>query len=79
LKVFPNPTADSFTVEITPSPSKQNLSIYDMQGKLLKQVIMVEGQLKYVVHTSHWKNGEYIVSLNNGTKEVATQRIVISH
>jgi len=77
MKIYPNPSSGSFTVELTPSFEKQYLNIYDIQGKMVKQITLGPGQQTYIIETPDLKNGTYIVALSNGSKKIATQELVI--
>lgn len=79
MKLYPNPTSENFTVEITPAQNKQYVNVYDMQGKLLKQVVILPGQKQCIINTADWKNGNYMVSLLMGNKKIATKQMVITH
>lgn len=79
LKVYPNPTAGNFTVDVPAANTVQYLSIYDIQGKMITRIEIAPQQNACVLNGSSWKNGTYILSLYNGEKNIDSQNLVISH
>lgn len=79
LKVYPNPTAGNFTVNIPESTNTQYLYVYDLQGKMVGKIRVLPNQNNCVISGSAWRNGTYIVSLWDGEKNVSTANIIISH
>lgn len=79
LKVYPNPSAGNFTVDVPPANMLQYLYVYDMQGKMVTRVKVGSGQTTCVLNGTSWRNGTYILSLWNGAKVVDSKNLVISH
>jgi aminopeptidase N len=79
ITVYPNPTSDNFTIAVNPMQAKQYVNIYSIEGKLVTQVTIAPGQKTCVIETTKWANGVYNASLSNGTKQIATTKIVIAH
>lgn len=79
IMVYPNPTSDNFTIAVNAMQVKQYVSIYTIEGKLVTQVTIAPGQKTCVIETNKWANGVYNASLSNGTKQIATTKIVIAH
>jgi aminopeptidase N len=79
LKVYPNPTSNDFTVVLSSASSKQYIYLYDMQGKLVKQLTVEAGQTTCIIESSVLESGTYVVTLSNGNTKLASQRIVIAH
>ncbi|MFK7948063.1 MAG: T9SS type A sorting domain-containing protein [Saprospiraceae bacterium] len=67
FEVFPNPAVDQFTINFDEAISTSaNLSIYDLQGKLVKQEIITNQQT--VVATDDLKTGLYIIRVDSEAK-----------
>jgi len=79
LKVFPNPSSGSFTINVAAANSAQYLYVYNIEGKLIQQVTVTPGQNSCILNGSSWKNGTYLLTLWSGEKKVASENIVINH
>ncbi|HXB11713.1 MAG TPA: T9SS type A sorting domain-containing protein, partial [Bacteroidia bacterium] len=78
MKIFPNPASDNFTVQFAPAAKEEQVCIYDMQGKMIQQMKVSQGQKNCLFKTTGWPNGTYLVSLRSNNEELATQQIIIS-
>jgi aminopeptidase N len=79
LKIYPNPSAGSFTLEWPPANSIQYIYVYDVEGKILTHIQMAPEQNNCQLNGQSWKNGTYIISITNGEKEIDSKNLVISH
>ena len=79
MEVFPNPASGNFTVKVSSLKTKESIKVYDVQGKMVKQVTINPGQKDCVIKTRDWNSGTYIVSLSDGNKNLATRQVVITH
>src|SRR4029077_3485683 len=79
MKVFPNPSSNSFTVKFTAANADETLYIYDTRGKIIKQFKLKKGEESLIINTSNWSNGTYLISLHNSVKQIATTQVVIAH
>lgn len=67
FNVFPNPATDQFTINFEEAFSTSaNLSVYDFQGKLVKQEILNNQQT--VIATDDLKTGLYIIRVDSEEK-----------
>ncbi|MGJ8684613.1 MAG: T9SS type A sorting domain-containing protein [Nonlabens sp.] len=67
LKMYPNPAVDQ--VRITASDSNiENVSIYDMMGRLVKQVELATVSSSYQLNVQELNSGQYllVIDTNNG-------------
>ncbi|WP_456437178.1 T9SS type A sorting domain-containing protein [Psychroserpens sp.] len=74
FNMFPNPVKDILSVKLN-NITNANLSIYDIQGKLvLDRIISQEQNLE--VNVSGLESGLYFVKLNTDTKELVKKLII---
>jgi len=62
LSIAPNPFVDAFELNFS-SDEKINISIYNLDGKLVKSFIAQNGEDKFTVNTSNWPTGTYILNI----------------
>ena len=79
LKVYPNPTASSFTVGFASSTQEEYIDINDIKGKSIQHIKLSPSQKTINVDTTHWQNGVYFISLHNTKKQLATTKVVVTH
>ena len=74
FNMYPNPATDVLTIKLN-NISSANLSIYNIQGKLIKErTISNEQNLELSV--SDLQSGMYFVKLNTATKEMVKKLII---
>ena len=74
FSMFPNPAKDVLNIQLN-NISNANLSIYDIQGKLIvEQSVSQEQNLE--LNVSDLQSGMYFVKLNTGTKELVKKLII---
>jgi aminopeptidase N len=79
IKIYPNPTSNNFTVSFGAVTANEVLTVYDAEGKMVKQLNINAGEKKIVISTFEWVNGVYHLSLHDSKKQIATSQIVVSH
>ncbi|MCX6230806.1 MAG: T9SS type A sorting domain-containing protein [Bacteroidetes bacterium] len=75
VSIYPNPAKDNLIIELKESKVLQNnnVSIYNIQGQLLKQLTLKESKTEIDIHS--FATGIYIVKVNN-QKESFVSRFV---
>lgn len=72
LQISPNPATEF--VQITAKEERlQNIKVYDLQGKLLKEYIVNNTQ--YLLKRNDWDNGMYILQIET-TKGIYSQKLI---
>jgi len=79
LKVYPNPTSNSFTIGFSTATQEQYIDINDINGKCIQHIKLNQGQKTINIDTTHWQNGIYFISLRNTKKQLATTKVVVTH
>lgn len=80
-RVYPNPTIDHFSIEFEmPERANINVSIYDMEGKLVK--VLLSDNLKPGVKTLHFNrnalsSGTYLISVTSNDKTISYEKLII--
>jgi hypothetical protein len=74
MLLFPNPANEQITIRIPTFETGTVISIYSVEGKLVKQVKMEA--LSTIIATNDLANGVYIVQLNNGKATVSKKLVV---
>lgn len=77
--LYPNPASDKVTVNLTGLTGNESLSLYNIQGQLLRKFILQKGQSTYVLSTKDIDDGSYILTLYNKDKKVASRQVIVSH
>ncbi|MFK7832348.1 MAG: T9SS type A sorting domain-containing protein [Winogradskyella sp.] len=76
FSVFPNPAKDEFTIQLTSSYSEiGNLTIYNIQGKMILKDINVDGN-RTIVDISSLESGLYFAELTVGNASTVQKLIV---
>lgn len=66
ITIYPNPTSDLLRIETTGKLNGANLSLYDINGRLLlSDKINMDGQNSYFIHLKHLSKGMYFLSIDN--------------
>ena len=74
FKMYPNPAKDVLNIQLN-NISNANLSVYDIQGKLVLDRIISQEQ-NVALNVSDLQSGLYFVKLNTGTKEIVKKLII---
>jgi O-glycosyl hydrolase len=67
LKLYPNPAGDLLNIEI-PDPSFNEITIYDIAGRIMDRKNDYSGQL-ITIETSRYESGTYILIVSNGHEQ----------
>lgn len=76
FSVYPNPNSTQFILDF-PAAGKYNLTISDIQGKVVYQNIL-NGRHQETIRTSEWSNGLYITKVEANGKSYYS-KLVVSH
>jgi hypothetical protein len=80
LLIYPNPATDRITVEFdVTTAGPVEISIFDFQGKLVKQVDLgtrPEGNHEAILNCSALKAGSYILRLRSGNRSYTSKFII---
>ncbi len=80
MQVFPNPAHDNFVVSFHfPDRRKSvTINIYnELASLVLHDVVnLSDNDLEYIINCSSWKNGIYLITLDNGF-ELITKKIIV--
>lgn len=75
LNIFPNPSSNSFKIDI-PQSTIGNLQIHSISGQLLFEQ-KINNNSKEIYH--HLNNGLYLVSLKDNTGQLFTTKLIVQH
>ncbi len=75
--IYPNPVSNNFTVTYSPEFMKKELQIVDINGKLLKKVLLT-GAGTQNIRVDGLKEGVYFIHIRNNYKRYS-QKMVISN
>ncbi len=80
VKVFPNPTSASFSLELQGLTDQENLSLflYDLNGRLLQSQVLSDNSGFSVVDVSTLGNGVYLLTVSSGSGVLFKERLVIA-
>ena len=75
--MYPNPAANSVTLEWPGEFKFERLEVVDLVGKVIVSKNISSAYAKYVVNTSDLKDGIYFIRLVDGEKSTS-KKIIIS-
>ncbi|KKT72085.1 MAG: hypothetical protein A2281_11165 [Bacteroidetes bacterium RIFOXYA12_FULL_38_20] len=75
MKVYPNPSSGDFNIEFA-SETSGELFIYDLKGRILEKIKVVEGQNHIEWSPDTIEKGTYLVHFNDGKKGFV-QKVVV--
>lgn len=77
---YPNPASSSVSMkyDITDPNQKGQITVYDMLGKTVKEIVLNDKQGTAVINTSDLNAGIYFYKFAVGNKTIATKKLVIS-
>jgi hypothetical protein len=80
FSVYPNPAADKITVAFEmPATGKVDISVFDLQGKLVKQVdlgVRPEGRHDAILNCNSLAKGTYVVRLTLGNRHSSVKFVI---
>ena len=79
LTVFPNPTSRSFTAEVKSPAPLSALSLYDMQGALIRDIPMTSDGGRIPVSVSDMEDGTYVVTATTQDGRISSEQLVIQN
>jgi len=76
--VYPNPTSGSFTIDLNSQNNNLNLiSIYDVQGKIIEEILIDDNQTALSFNLEHLDNGMYFVALYKYGEKTEVKKLMI--
>ena len=72
VEIYPNPAKEEVSISLS---SKSNIYIYDVKGGTVEEFINKE--YSFIVNTSDWNEGIYIVKVKNETGLYSTHKLMI--
>jgi hypothetical protein len=80
LEISPNPVKEVLSVRVSGlSLGKDyNLSIYDVFGRKVRKIIVLDGQEKFLINVEAFPAGVYIAILKNGVDVLESKKFVVA-
>lgn len=72
ITVYPNPVTDVLNISVPAGNSKYTITVLDITGRLLKQVVTSVNQNKFTVNTTGLSKGTYIIHMVSNTESIST-------
>ncbi len=69
--LFPNPCDNSFSISNTSNDSE--LTVFDVNGRVYKQVPLTHYDQPNKISTKNWSNGVYFIKIGNRTEKLVVQ------
>lgn len=77
ISLFPNPAHSEFRLQLSePLDQRARLSVFDVQGRSIRELVLEAGEQEKVVNTDRLPRGLYLVRLQYG-RAVLTRRVVV--
>jgi hypothetical protein len=70
FEIFPNPTTDYLTFKRNNPATAENLQIFNLEGKLVYQILLSAGTDTLQINTSNWTKGFYLLNYNNFSQKL---------
>jgi Secretion system C-terminal sorting domain len=81
LKVGPNPTSDYINVYLGSAmainPNGLDLELRSITGQLMRRFHLLHDETTYLIDTSAYAAGQYVLTLTNGTSILQQEKIVV--
>lgn len=74
IVLYPNPTTESFTMELKNNVDEAEINVYDIIGK---QVFRASFSNSVTVNTMGWSRGTYFVKISRNNKSSINKKIII--
>lgn len=78
LNIFPNPTTDAFTAEVSQEENMIGLAIYDIKGSMVKNIDYNNRDQNNSVSVSDFESGTYVVTARFSDGRLSSEQLVIS-
>jgi len=78
IKLFPNPTKGKITLSNIESINLKSAKVYNVLGKLVKDIPIEKGLSKLNIDLSHLNKGVYLLSLKTVDNKNTTKKLVIN-
>lgn len=75
-KIFPNPSASLFYVELAPFTGNISVNVTDLQGRLIFSELAYSE--RFSIQAGTWTNGVYILTLSKDGKYYSHSRLVVT-
>ncbi len=72
--IYPNPTIESFTMELKNNVDAAEICVYDIMGK---QIFCTSFSNSITVNTMTWARGTYFVKISRNNKSSINKKIII--
>ena len=69
ISIYPNPASENITIKYTSSSKNISLKIYDMTGRMVKQIINAKS-VENIISISEFENGLYLINVIDGKTSV---------
>jgi hypothetical protein len=79
LIIYPNPTADSFTLDYELLSSSARLNIFSMEGKAVLSETLQKGNHKRTISTSGWRSGIYLIQVADTLNNIISTLLVVGN
>ncbi len=83
FKLFPNPVVETFTIEFNLAENTNLvISIYDISGKLVKELYNgkgLSGENVFSFNKANLTTGTYFLIINNNSKTIKNEKIIITN
>lgn len=79
IHVFPNPSNDSFTINMIEGEIAASVQIYNAQGQLVMRIKPDFNAEIIKVATENWPSGNYHILINTTHKKQYTSEVIIAH
>ncbi len=74
---YPNPFHHKTTFTVDPFPEERSIDIYNLDGKLIKRIIIPQNQASILWDASSLPNGIYSAKLKLGNQLVAVRKLIL--
>jgi len=79
LSIFPNPTTDAFTAEVSDKEDLAGLAIYDMRGAVVKTIDYATIDKSNPVSVSEFEDGTYVVTARFKDGRVSSEQLIVQN
>ena len=75
IKIYPNPVTDVLHLDLADNKNVDVLSVIDITGRIIKEIITVPGQKNISINTGNLSSGIYLLKVQSGKENTCIKFI----
>jgi len=77
FRIYPNPSSENFSISFNQDKINNTINLYNTNGQ---KIISIKNYYSdHLISIEHLKNGTYLITLNDGSKNIYVGKIIVQH